>query len=797
VVSQEPSSENERGGRHLGQIIGEAMTSTHGSAAERQQLISGSPTPVAAPDLSLVISTIGRPEELRRMVTSIGAQVTDLAIELIVVDQSDDDATLQTLEGLDLDFPYRHVRSPVGLSLGRNTGLALATGRYVTFPDDDAWYGESMLEPAVAHLDRTPDIGGLCGRLAAADGSNSMLRWSKKAMFVTHRNHHRTSIGAVMVMRRSVAESIGGFDETLGPGTGLWYGSCEDADFVLRVIESGISVWYEPNLVVHHRDSRLDGGPDAARKSLAYGCGQGRMWRIHRFSWWWIAFLLGRRVVSSVLLAFQGHPQVGKSKRAWVRGALNGLMDRQPVDFQSSTDRPDVEPERPSPAPTAGEFVKSFRWRIIMSVVGIVSTFLLTALVARRLPDGELSLFYVLLASLGIAPILGRFGLNTKAVQELGVARAQDDWPTAVGIAHQAVRACFVPSVVTGPVIAISFIAWSSGDSFVSYALLASLILVTDSIRQTYSDIFVGLGMPRLGAVLAHQVRAVGVIIVLAVDQLLLGNSLTLTRLFVLMGVVGVAFVVIAHVRLWLIPHEGGAATHRLDIGSLALAGVPFLLVDLVAALVSRGDVWLASKAFDESTAAIYSTASVLAKQIGTPIGLANAALGPVAAGYLVRHRTADLERIIRMVVSALGLVLLPVFVVVVAAGDDLLALAYGERFVAAHPYLVALLTGNIAIVLLGLGTTVLVMAGRQRLAMVLSLGWLLIVGPAAIAAAYLGGPGALSVVSATATLGLLVVNAVAAWVTTGIRVYPRPASLGELARRWSVLDRRSPHQPA
>ena len=102
-----------------------------------------------------------------------------LDIELIVVDQSGSDETRRILEEAALPFPWRHARSERGLSLGRNTGLSLARGRYVTFPDDDVWYSGAMLGPAVARLDRAPALAGLCARLAAEDGSDSMLRWAR------------------------------------------------------------------------------------------------------------------------------------------------------------------------------------------------------------------------------------------------------------------------------------------------------------------------------------------------------------------------------------------------------------------------------------------------------------------------------------------------------------------------------------------------------------------------------------------------------------------------------------------
>ena len=98
-------------------------------------------------EMSLVVATVGRTVELQRFLESMRTQ-TRRDFEIIVVDQNDDDRLVPILEqakGWGLDI--RHVRqSEKNLSRARNTGIRLAEGAIVAFPDDDCWYEADAVE---------------------------------------------------------------------------------------------------------------------------------------------------------------------------------------------------------------------------------------------------------------------------------------------------------------------------------------------------------------------------------------------------------------------------------------------------------------------------------------------------------------------------------------------------------------------------------------------------------------------------------------------------------------------------
>lgn len=107
---------------------------------------------VSGPRFSVIIPTYNRPNLLRKAVQSVLEQTVE-DFEVIVV--NDNGSEPESLP----DDPRLKVISRVvngGHSAARNTGLRVATGRYVTFLDDDDLYLPNRLALGLRGLSRTP-----------------------------------------------------------------------------------------------------------------------------------------------------------------------------------------------------------------------------------------------------------------------------------------------------------------------------------------------------------------------------------------------------------------------------------------------------------------------------------------------------------------------------------------------------------------------------------------------------------------------------------------------------------------
>src|SRR5690348_15687235 len=111
------------------------------------------------------MATVGRMEEVGRMIHSLASQ-TDPSFELIIVDQNPDDRLAPYVRtGLSQGLAIHHVRlEPPSLSAARNLGISLARYDIVAFPDDDCWYEQSVIENVRNRFISDSQLGGVVAR---------------------------------------------------------------------------------------------------------------------------------------------------------------------------------------------------------------------------------------------------------------------------------------------------------------------------------------------------------------------------------------------------------------------------------------------------------------------------------------------------------------------------------------------------------------------------------------------------------------------------------------------------------
>lgn len=198
------------------------------------------PEDASIPRVSLIITAYHDERFVRACLASASAQRYP-NLEIIVVDDAGTDGTAAIVREVMADDQrismLRHTAN-LGLAAARNTGLAAATGEYVTFLDADDFLIKQSIGSRARRLLRATDprvIGSYCGwEQVPEDAANDIEITGgapKRKVTFLEAGGENPFIATAPMLRRDVAVSVGGFDEDLKTG--------EDFDFWMRVLRQG------------------------------------------------------------------------------------------------------------------------------------------------------------------------------------------------------------------------------------------------------------------------------------------------------------------------------------------------------------------------------------------------------------------------------------------------------------------------------------------------------------------------------------------------------------------------------
>lgn len=223
--------------------------------------------------LSIAVCTYNRHASLDATLSSIvkAKRPTDIAVEIIVVNNNSTDRTREIVK--------RHARndnrvkslfeSNQGVSHARNAAIASAEGEYIAFTDDDVVVDNNWLVDYVRVIEEEEPtcVGGKVLPLWE-DGKPEWLGRELYPMLALLDFHaERVSLdipklwSANLCVSTKAARQYGGFNTNKGPLKDQLFRG-EDTEFVLRLINAGERVLYDPTPTVWHRI-----GSDRTRKS--------------------------------------------------------------------------------------------------------------------------------------------------------------------------------------------------------------------------------------------------------------------------------------------------------------------------------------------------------------------------------------------------------------------------------------------------------------------------------------------------------------------------------------------------
>lgn len=213
------------------------------------------------PGVSAVIPSFNDKEKVFRLLDSLKRSSYPNMEAVVVVN-----GTVETLTEGKKQYPrVRWVdagRVNIGQTGCYNLGIETARkNHHMLYIDSDVVVEKDMLKHLVASLNADPKIGIVTPMILYLSDKN----WVNQAGSFVNLSTGRVTVGwgpkkdflkacevqnsgTAMLIRRSVIDKIGGFDE--------WFLCYFDPDFCLRAKKAGFITWYEPKAVCYHDQSK-------------------------------------------------------------------------------------------------------------------------------------------------------------------------------------------------------------------------------------------------------------------------------------------------------------------------------------------------------------------------------------------------------------------------------------------------------------------------------------------------------------------------------------------------------------
>jgi GT2 family glycosyltransferase len=253
------------------------------------------------PRVSIIIPVYNQWEYTYGCIKSIHENTKDIPFEIIVADDCSTDQTIN-ISDIIKGIEVIHNQENLKFILNNNNAAKRARGEYILFLNNDTRVHPNWLRSLVDVLDNDEKAGIVGskllfpnGRLQEAGGIiwNDASGWNygkfddpQKPEYNYLRETDYVS-GASLMIRKSLWEKLGGFDELFVPA---YY---EDTDIAFRAREAGYKVIYQPLSVVTHFEGLSNG------KELSKGLKQYQVTNALKFKNRWQQTLTENHFVNS------------------------------------------------------------------------------------------------------------------------------------------------------------------------------------------------------------------------------------------------------------------------------------------------------------------------------------------------------------------------------------------------------------------------------------------------------------------------------------------------------------------
>ena len=353
-----------------------------------------------------------------------------------------------------------------------------------------------------------------------------------------------------------------------------------------------------------------------------------------------------------------------------------------------------------------------------LSVIQTALVTLTTIVLARVMGVSDYGSYAFVIATITLLGVPAMLGIDRLLIRDLAVYVGDNSYGLARGLLARATQQTLVISLLIA--IGAAVVAWFVAGGEITTALVAFwaglAALPFLALGRVAQGGMMGLHRVVMGQFPDLLLRPGLLLAAVVVAIVALGPPLPaplVVGLYALTSVLacGVAYVLLFSHRPAQMRAEPAAYRGREWLGaSLALA-----LLSSTAIINTQTGVVLLGSIGTPEQAGLYAVAQRGALLVAFPLAAVNAAIGPTAARLWAAHEPARLQRLVTASARGILLASLPIGLIFIVFGRQIITLLFGAEFAAADAPLAILSMGQLVNAATGSVAVLLVMTGFQH----------------------------------------------------------------------------------
>lgn len=360
------------------------------------------------------------------------------------------------------------------------------------------------------------------------------------------------------------------------------------------------------------------------------------------------------------------------------------------------------------------------------------------ALLARLLSPKDLGSYFIAYNIVLAGQIVGTLGIKQAIVRYVAESQVYNQpWRTrqVIGLSLKiGVPAAVATGLIYYLVGSILGNEVFHAPGLVAVTGLVAIWIVVMAVKGLQSETFRGFHDVRLAT--AFDGLVMGALLTGCLGLVwLLGGDIQLDTA-VLLGILSTgASVLLAgwmmRRKLRSLPTQRNPEERGVGAGEMLPMSLPLLANMLTIFVLTHADIWIVGAYLPQEDVAVYGAAARMVNLVAMPLMIVNAVVPPLIAEMYSRGDTERLERALRACATVAGVPAALTLALFMFAGDPIMGLVYGDYYAAGGILLALISVGKIVSVWAGSCQLTLMMTGKQKSAMWISVlsGALAIVG--------------------------------------------------------------------